>query len=202
MAKPDGQSRAAINFKLEKTMRTRTIRRKGQVSLVIDREDPSAPREVLASLQQMADSSNWFVIDIRLLQRPVAHEFSGSAAAEDFCAHLTPESAEERDFYVKKLDDYLEQQDGTLLWCTYRNMWRGEQGIDGYIPPSIVLPHVYMTFKNGLKLMKDIQDYWESFEGKIADAKVENPYRQPREGELTREWWMEKNLRKGQGLEP
>lgn len=183
-------------------MKTRIERRKGSVSLLVERNEPGAPIEVLACLQQMADSSNWFVIDIRLLQRPIAHEFSGSAAAEDFCAHVSPESEAERDFYQSKLKEYKEDCDGRLLWCTYRNMWRGEHGVDGYTPPSVVEPLVYMSFKDGLKIMQEIRSYWESYEGAISSAKIENPYRQPREGELVREWWMLTNGYRQTEVEP
>lgn len=183
-------------------MKTRVLRRKGCVTLIADRGVSDAPHEVLACLQQMADSSNWFIVDIRLLERPVAHEFSGSPAAEDFCANIKPESEAERAFHISRLKEYVEQSDGSLMWCTYRNLWRGEQGIDDYIPPSIVKPSIYMPFKTGLKNLQGIRDYWEAYSGLISDAKIENLHRQPREGDLMRAWWMIKKGYAAESFEP
>lgn len=180
-------------------MKTYIKRSRGGLDLLID--TPNGEPQVLASLSEMADADCWFVIDIRLLEHPLVHAYSGSALAEDFCARLMPESQAENDFYLSKLKDVVIDVDGAILWCTYQNMWKGSQSVDGYTPPSRTKPAIYMTYAEGLQILNEIREFWESYDGQISDAKIPNPNRQPREMQLRMKWYRhERSL--GPDLEP
>lgn len=169
-------------------MKTFIKRSRGGLDLLID--TPDGERQVLASLSEMADADCWFVIDIRLLEQPVVHAYSGSGLGEDFCARLKPESQAEADFYLSKLKDVVIDDDGAILWCTYQNMWKGSQSVDGYTPPSRTKPAIYMTYAEGLQILNEIRAYWESYDGQIRDAKIPNANRQPRETRLRTMWYL------------
>lgn len=170
-------------------MKTKVKRSKREIQILVDRGDDS-PDEVLASLNEMADADCWFVIDIRLRDRPEAHEYSGSAMADDFCANITPRCPDERRFYLSKLREYKELEDGTIIWCTFGNMWRGDQSVDGYTPPSALKPPLYMTFQKGLEAIHEIRSFWEAYDGLIKDAAIENPHRQLSESDLRHQWFI------------
>lgn len=169
-------------------MKTKLTYEKGRISLVVDHgKDKTQEKMVLAAMTLFEGTRCWNVIDIRLEENPVAHPWSGSGSGEDFYATFTPKSPEESNYVRSQLKEYEELEDGSFRWCTFGGIVRGAYEIDNFAPGT------YQTFRrpvfhnraDGLAYLKDTQTFWEGFEGKIADSKIDNPYAQPRESRLS-----------------
>lgn len=163
-------------------MKTKLSYEKGRISLVVDHgKDKSKEKMVLAAMTLFEGSGCWDVIDIRLEDNPVAHPWSGSGNGDDFYATFTPKTPEEADYARTQLKEYEELEDGSFRWCTFRGIVRGACEINGFAPGH------YQTFKrpvfhnraDGLAYLKSTQEFWEGFEGRITESKLDNPYRQP-----------------------
>lgn len=166
-------------------MKTKLIQEKGSISLIVDHgsEATKDNKQVLAAMNRMESSQCWMVIDVRLNERPAANPSSGTCNSEDVFSHLKPESPEQAITAKSMLKEFEEREDGTLVWCTFKNIVRGESGVNGKIPwgPGNFHPPVYHSKKDGLELLKEMQAFWEDHEGTIAEAKIDNPFSQPRD---------------------
>lgn len=163
-------------------MKTKFLQEKGRISLIVDHgKDKSAKKQVLAAMTLYEGTGCWTLIDIRLSSNPTAHPWSGSGNGEDFYSSYKPSSPEEAETIKGMLKEFQEQEDGTLRWCTYRNIVRGETSVNGYTPIQYVdfERHVLHSKSSAFEKLKDIQTFWEAHEGTIAQAKIPNPYAQP-----------------------
>jgi hypothetical protein len=179
-------------------MKTRLSHERGRISLIIDHGDRTKEKAVLAQMSHMEGTGCWSITDIRLSRQCTAHKYSCSEIAEDFHAHIIPESVEEAAFIKSRLREYHELENGTIVWCTFRNIVRGESSVKGYTPPTSTgfHPPVYHSRADGLAYLKALQVFWEGHEGPTEDAKVENPDNQPRESILMMEMWAHQRREK------
>ena len=181
-------------------MKTRISHQKGRISLLIDQ--PIAPsgegKAVLAAMTMNEGTGCWFLIDIRLAPHPVAHQWSGSGKGDDFYSEMKPKTPAEAKAIKAMLKEYEEREDGTLIWCSFRDIVRGELGVNGYVPASYNDFHapVYHSRASGLAKLKEIQAFWEQHAGTVAEAKIENPYAQPTSGDIEREFIFQRVMKK------
>lgn len=166
-------------------VKTKLVRDSGRIALVVD-HGGDGDLQVLAALTNMHDSACWYLVDIRLRRRPVAHEYSGSGRAEDFLAEFIAESPEELAIAKGMLREFEEREGGRLLWCTYSGMVLGALSVDGYTPVSSECFYrpLYHSEDQGLELLKGIQAFWETYDGKIEDAAINNIHAQPSESDV------------------
>jgi hypothetical protein len=181
-------------------LKTRITHRKNHIALIIDQ--PIAPSgegtAVLAAMTMMEGTGCWFLIDIRLGPRPVAHQWSGSGTAEYFYSEMKPNTPSEASAIKAMLKEYEEREDGTLIWCSFRNIVRGEVGVKGYVPPSYNNFHapVYHSKSEGLAKLNEIQEFWAQHTGTVAEAQIENPYAQPTRSDIEREFIFQRVMKK------
>jgi len=168
-------------------LKTKLMREKGRISLVIDHgSDKTKEKMVLAAMTLFEGTDCWDVIDIRLEDHPAANPWSGSGSGDDFYSTYRPETPEEAEYLRSVLREYEELKDGSFRWCTFRGIVRGECEINGYAPAwyqEFKRP-VFHSFRNGLTHLKEIQAFWESYNGSIRDSKIKNPYRQATETDI------------------
>jgi hypothetical protein len=165
-------------------MKTKIVKQRCQILLVQDIPvSPGKGRPVLASMTENEGTACWKVIDIRLHPRPVAHEYSGSARAEDVHSRYKPESDEDAKAAKGMLREYEERSDGELVWCPCTNFVRGEQGVKGYIPAAYddFHPPLYHSRVSAWAKLRALKDFWEQHQGTVAAAKIPNPHAQPTE---------------------
>jgi hypothetical protein len=180
-------------------MKTRLSHEKGRVSLIIDHQgDLTKEKAVLAQMTHMEGTGCWSITDIRLSRECRAHQYSCSEIAEDFQAHIIPESPDEAAFIKSRLREYHELENGTILWCTFRNIVRGQSSVKGYTPPTSTgfHPPVYHSRADGLAYLKALKVFWDEHEGPTEAAKVVNPDNQPRESMLMMEMWAHQDRQK------
>lgn len=163
-------------------MKTRLSYDKGYISLIVDHQgDLSKDRAVLAAMTLLEGTGCWSIVDIRLDPDGYAHPWSGSLIAEDFQSSIVPESTQDAAYVKSRLKEYEEREDGRIVWCTYRDIVRGQTGVKGYIPVARHDFHasVYHSRAEGLAYLKDAKQFWDGYEGEIELAKIDNPFRQP-----------------------
>lgn len=168
-------------------MKTKFSFEKGRISLLVDHgKNTEAEKQVLAAMTLYEGTRCWTVIDIRLEKAPVADPWSGSAI--DFFTELKPKSAAEADEVKAMLREYEERADGTLMWCTYKNIVRGELAINGYTPVSAygLKRYVHHTKAAGMAKLREIKAFWEKHQGTIVEGAIHNPYSQPSASDV----WM------------
>lgn len=184
-------------------MKTRLSYDKGYISLIVDHQgDLSKDRAVLAAMTLLEGTGCWSIVDIRLDPDGYAHPWSGSLIAEDFQSSIVPESTQDAAYVKSRLKEYEEREDGRIVWCTYRDIVRGQTGVKGYIPVARhdFHPPVYHSRSEGLAYLKDVKQFWEGYEGETQLAKINNPYKQPNATGLRSELLCRK-LFKEKGLE-
>lgn len=181
-------------------MKTKLVHEKGCISLVVDHGAQATEdnKQVLAAMNKMEGTQCWMVIDIRLAERPVANPWSGSCNAEDVFSYIKPASAEQSVKAKSMLKEYEEREDGTLVWCTFKNIVRGEPGVNGRVPWGPLNFHapVYHSRKDGLELLAQMHAFWEGHEGTIAEAKIDNPFSQPRQSVIEMRFTIEESQEK------
>lgn len=167
-------------------MKTKIIREKFRVSLVLD--DPTKKRgeyDVVAAMTLYEGTGCWQLVDVRLGQYMRPHPYAGGLSADHFHASHSPDSPEEAEFVKLLLREYVEDKDGSLHWCSFEGIVRGQPTVKGYAPPSFGQSQAgYFSQKDGLAKLKEIQEFWESYEGSPAAAKVDNPHRQPTQSSI------------------
>lgn len=163
-------------------MKTRLSYDKGYISLIVDHQgDLSKDRAVLAAMTLFDGTGCWSIVDIRLDPDGYAHPWSGSLIGEDFQSSIVPESIQDAAYIKSRLKEYEEREDGRIVWCTYRDIVRGQTGVKGYIPAGRHDFHapVYHSRSDGIAYLKDAKQFWDVYEGEIEKAKINNPFRQP-----------------------
>jgi hypothetical protein len=164
------------------SMKTKFLFEKGRISLLVDHgKNTDAEKQVLAAMTLSEGTRCWTIIDIRLNKVPVAHPWSGSEMADDFNAHWKPKSPSEAEAVKAMLLEYEEREDGTLMWCTYRNIVRGDLGVKGYTPVSSrgLKLYTHHDKASGMAKLREMKAFWECHHGTIAEAAIHNPYSQP-----------------------
>jgi hypothetical protein len=163
-------------------METKLVRSRGRVALVVqDPEKPPRERDVLAQMDSYADCGCWHVTDVRLAQYVQPSPYSGSVSAEHYHSDFLPESADEAALVRSLLREYQEDADGTVRWCTFEGIVRGQPEVAGYRPVTYAGfdQAGYFSQREALAKLVEIQKFWNSFEGNPATVKIENPNRQP-----------------------
>jgi hypothetical protein len=164
-------------------VKTKFLRERGRVSLVVDTGEPTTMdnKQALAAMTLLEGTGCWSIIDIRLDDHPSADPWSASGFSEEFYSELKPESSEQAIEVKAMLKEYQELKDGTLVWCSFRDIVRGESGVNGFTPSgkNNFQPPVYHSRRQGLALLREIQEFWEAHAGTIEESKIDNPYSQP-----------------------
>lgn len=169
-------------------MKTKINRLKGYIELVLDEPVDGVMFEkgVLAGMTQFHELDCWILCDMRLGRHIQCSPYTASISAEDYFCHLIPEDDEQRLLILSYLKEYTEHQDGTITWCSYNKMVRGERDIKGDSPSSHLqfFPEVYHGKKNALNLLLQIQEYWNTYTGTLKESKINNPYLQKNASEI------------------
>lgn len=163
-------------------MKTKFLIEKGRTSLVVDHGKGAwDDKQVLAAMTHYDGTRCWTVIDIRLTDTPSADPWSGSGVGEDFYSQLKPKSEAEANEVKVLLKDYQELADGTLIWCTYKNIVRGHFDINGLAPgtPNGIKRPIYHRKAEAMAKLLECKAFWENHQGTIAEGKIPNPYSQP-----------------------
>lgn len=154
---------------------------------MVAHEDGAAnEKQVLAAMTHYEGTLCWTVIDIRLESKPSADPWSGSGTGEDFYSEWKPKCGDEARVVKGLLKDYQELPDGTLIWCTYKNIVQGHEKINGLAPgsPNGIKRKIYHTKAEAMARLQECKAFWEAHHGAIAEGKIPNPYRQPGETDI------------------
>lgn len=171
-------------------MKTKFSIEKGRVSLLVDHgKNADAEKQALAAMTLYEGTRCWTIIDIRLEKVPVAHPWSGSGDGEDFYSEWKPKSPAEADEVKALLSEYEERADGTLMWCTYKDIVRGSLAVNGYTPVSAhgLKRHIHHSKAEGMAKLREIKAFWEGHQGTIVEGAIHNPYSQPSASDI----WLE-----------
>jgi hypothetical protein len=165
-------------------MKTKICKRRGYIALVLD--DPKYEKDrrpVLAAGTEMEGTGCWMLADIRLVERAQLSEYACSISADDVCSQILPETDELAIMIKSQLREFEISPEGTIQWCTFRNFFKGDVGVRGYIPPraGAFKPPIYHSRTAVTAHLKHAQAFWEAYEGEISEARIVNPNAQPRE---------------------
>ncbi|HGP3143465.1 TPA: hypothetical protein ACLG1D_001070 [Pseudomonas aeruginosa] len=170
-------------------MKTSIIESEGYVALV-DQDSSTEPskRNVLAAMTNCEGHDLWQLTDVRLATHRKPSPFFGALLADDMHATITPQSPEEAAFFRSRLREFVEDQDGTLHWCTFDGIVRSDSP---HAKPSWIKfdQAGFFSREEGLSRLQEMQAYWEQFRGDPSTVKVENPSRQPSASLLSGEWF-------------
>jgi hypothetical protein len=161
---------------------TKLVTEKSCISLVID--DPEKPRgeqDVVAAMTLYEGTGCWRLVDIRLSAHRKPSAYAGSLSADNLCASYKPESAAAARLVKSLLREYQEQEDGTLLWCTFDGIVRGDPKINGYAPVTYANfdQAGYFSKAGGLRKLAEIKAFWDVYVGDPAAARIPNDHLQP-----------------------
>ncbi len=168
-------------------MKTRITRthRNTCIELQIDHGSPAKNKRdplALASMTHFEGTSAWMLTDIRLHKTRTPSKYSGGLFSDDVSACFTPKTKAEAVFVRSLLREYTEE-DGMFRWSTYEGLVRGTPRQGVLLETN---NHIgYFTREDGLAYLKNVQAWWETYEGNPAAAKVDNPHRQPGESLVT-----------------
>lgn len=166
-------------------MKTKLKRSKGRIELVID----DAEQGRLAVLEEHEGTGCWCLSDIRLAPYQCVSAYSAMHDADAYCSSFSPKSPDEANFVKSLLREYKELEDGTILWATFNGLVRGHPDINGYKPARWAdFDQVgYFSFKEGLEHLKEMREFWATFEGDPNTVKLDNPHHQVSESVV----WLE-----------
>lgn len=179
----DAQAKAAAR----KPTATKLIRERGRISLVLD--DPTVAEEdraVVAAMTLYEGTGCWRLMDVRLSRHRVPSPYFGGLNADDLCASIKPESPAEAAYVKSRLREYQEEADGTILWCSFDGIVRGEATVNGHSPATYAGfdQAGYFGLRSGLKKLVEIKAFWETHHCAPKEARIANPFRQPGESQL------------------
>lgn len=185
---------------MTKPTRTRIHYEKGRISLKLASPDTGWGQvgDVLAAMTMMEGTGCWFLIDLRLAPLGKPNPYAGAGIGEDFYNEHLPESEDQATKLRATLSEYEERENGLFIWCSFRNIVRGQSSIKGYTPPGYndFHPPVWHSRKEALDKLKVIQAFWEAHTGSVNEARIANPYLQPTSDQLMSRWTAENILRK------
>lgn len=167
--------------------KTEIIEREGQIALVFS--DPTVKpwqRNRVSEMTEDEGTGCWQLIDIRLKSAPQLSPWGCSTGADDFHASFIPKDAHEALLVKAKLREYHEEADGSIHWCTFNGIVRGHTDIDGYRPIRYQNFHQagYFNRAEGMTKLLAMKAFWDSHQGSLLDARIENPNLQPGESEM------------------
>ena len=166
-------------------MDVRLIRDKNKryITVAYDGGDADGGPFILASMTLHEGTGCWQVVDIRLSEHRKPSPYSGGLQADVLSANYKPENEAERELVKSMLREYIEQDDGAIVWCTYDGIVKGHDSVNGYRPVG-ASPAGYFSYQEALKLMCDIHLFWDGFTGDPATVRLDNPHRQPSMSEV------------------
>lgn len=162
-------------------MKTKLHREKGRIRLILpDLRDADGRPCVVASMEQHEGTECWQLTDIRLAPHREVSPWAG-ASADDFHAMMKPSDADDAEFIKSRLREYVEDADGTLHWCTFNGIVRGQPDVDGYRPATYGDFHEagYFRYVDGFARLQEIQRWWDAYQGDPNRAKIDNPSLHP-----------------------
>lgn len=179
-------------------MKTKIIKSKGYYKLVVDDPEVNAKYNceknpiLLGCITEFWDASQWRVEDYRLKQNLLPSPY-----LEDGVQVYTPKNQEEKDFLIKSLHTYNENEKGEFVWDRF-NSTRFEGGDLPCLTDKSLTQYstvARFTFKKAFKLLQEQKEFWENFDKKdlkIDEVRIENPYRQISESEISFHFIMER----------
>ena len=168
-------------------MKSEIIEQEGRYAVVF--ADPTLEpweRNRVAELTEDEGTDCWQLVDIRLKAFPQLSKYGCSTGADDYHATFTPENEQQADRVKSMLRDFREDADGSIHWCTFNGIVRGHSEVNGYRPAR------YLDFdqagffsrEEGLEKLQAIKRFWDAHTGSLAEARIDNPHRQPSESEV------------------
>lgn len=170
-------------------MKTKIRYRRGQIALMLDdgSKDPWHESPRVAQMELYEGTGCWQLVDIRLAPyHTIKSPYSCSLSAEHYYAHYKPRDETEASALRKTLREYDEDEEG-FHWCTFHGIVRGHKTVRGYRPSW--LTHEFAGFfsrSESLSLLKEMQQWWEAYDGEYQAAKIPNPNIQPTQTDI----WM------------
>lgn len=164
-------------------MKTKIIHthRNSCVELIIDEPVPGAERRVLAAMTLFEGTGAWMMTDVRLHQHMKVSRHSGSLRASDIHSFYEPKDEEQAKYLRSRLHTYSENEEG-FHWSTYEGLILGTPREGDWISDK---NHIgFFTKQEGLEKLKEIQAFWDDFEGDPDSVKIDNPLRQPSESAI------------------
>jgi len=181
-----GQALLAVKLLERIWMKTKLFEVNGYIALVVDEPGKSdEEKDVLAAMTEYEGTECWQVVDIRLAAHRAPSKYAGGLIADVLHSTFKPDSLEDAAFIKSKLREFREDQDGTLHWCTFEGIVRGQPNINGYAPAWISLHDAgYFSRADGLAQLLRIKSFWDEYEGDPGQGKIDNQLRQASESEL------------------
>lgn len=158
---------------------------------LVDEESSTDPRmrNILAAMTNYEGGDLWQLVDVRLAKHRMPSPYFGGLFADDLHAVVRPESPEEADLFRSRLREYVEDETGALHWCTFDGIVRGEPLRS--MPSWLEFDQAgFFSREEGLSRLCEIQLFWARFDGDPAQAKIDNPNRQPSIAELSGAWFV------------
>lgn len=183
-------------------MKTHIYHQRGAIKLVLlEGKNPYSRCKVVAGATLFEGTGCWVMTDIRLHPYRGPSPYAGDLNADELSAYIKPMDEAEAEFIKSHLREYEVLDDGAICWCTFNGIVRGHPAPEGREPPVFEGGGRagFFTRNEILEQMKDLQGFWESFEGKPEAAKMENPHQQLSEMQM----FAKVDLRReGLGIEP
>lgn len=154
------------------------------VELIIDEPVPREERRTLAAMSLFEGTGAWMMTDIRLAKYRAPSRYSGSIMADDVCTGFKPKNKDDAE-YIRSRVKVLYEEDGVIYWCPFEGLVPGTPREGEFLE---TMNHVgYFTKQEGLAKLKEIQQFWDTYEGDPAKAKIPNPNRQPSFSDISAE---------------
>ena len=153
--------------------------RRGQIALILVNPDMKPWESDRVALMELYEGTRcWQLVDVRLATYRAPGQYM-NASADDYHAMYKPDTPENATEVRTMLHEYTEDTDGTFHWCSFEGIVRGHPTIDGYRPSWHLTDQAgYFKRSEGLALMKEMQAWWEAYDGDPKLAKIDNPNRQ------------------------
>lgn len=183
-------------------MKTTLMREKGCYLLIAGTDRTLDGRKVLAAMTLMEGTGCWMVTDIRLAKHRAVSAYSGSVNASDVRSQMMPKNDEEADFIKSLLREFTTLPDGTIEWCPFGNIIRGNKGVNGYIPVKSMgyEPPIYHSKARASELLRDIRSFWNEYDEDPNLVKIPNPDGQPTETEISMKIYLREYKNEQEGL--
>lgn len=161
--------------------KSKIIERQGQIALVL--VNPNAvpwEQNRVAEMTNYEGTDCWTLVDIRLKRYPQLSQYGCSTSAEDYHSIFTPVSNDEAQIVKSLLREYWEDANGGIHWCTFNGIVRGHPEVNGYSPIRYLNfdQSGYFSRKEAMLKMLVMKAFWDSHEGSLSEARIENPNKQ------------------------
>lgn len=152
--------------------------------LVVDDGKKDKERRVLAGMTLFEGTGLWMLTDIRLHRYRQPSAYSGGLFADDVSCYYKPKDDDELKLVRGLLREFTVDQEGAIYWSSFEGLVRGPRR-GGTWSRTDHNGIGYFSKAEGMAYLKEIQKFWDVFEGDPAAAKIENPNLQPSETQVS-----------------